>query len=142
MSLETGQVLWLRIRFNNTGEISATRHPYLIVEVNNEYGYCEVAQLDSAKDKMHKVLMSTNKLVLCINPQETVISENGFAQLDNTFRLELSSELEVYKRTNATLTKKRLEDVIKAYRKFHTEHEIDENKNVFLSLEEIQQLNS
>lgn len=142
MSLQIGQVLWLRIRFNNSGDISDSEHPYLIVDINDEYNYCEVAQLDTAENKMHKVLMGTNKIVPCRNPQETVVSKDGFAQLDNTFRLELSSDLESFRRVNATLSKIRLEGVIKAYKQYHDEHEIDENKNVFLSLEEIHLLNN
>lgn len=34
-SLEVGQVLSLKIRFNNTGQTAKARHPYLIVGVDN-----------------------------------------------------------------------------------------------------------
>ena len=34
--LEVGQVLSLRIRFNNAGDISQKRHPYLIMDIDEE----------------------------------------------------------------------------------------------------------
>ena len=35
--LEVGQVLSLRIRFNNSGTISKGKHPYLIVDIDEDY---------------------------------------------------------------------------------------------------------
>lgn len=41
--LEVGQVLSMKIRFNNTGQISTTKHPYLIVGIDLELNTIEVA---------------------------------------------------------------------------------------------------
>ena len=30
MCIENGQVLWMRTRFNNSGDISVGKHPYLV----------------------------------------------------------------------------------------------------------------
>ena len=73
---------------------------------------------------------------------ETAVSRDGFVQLDNTYRVELKDELEQFRRTEATITKIRLESIIKAYRKYHEEYVIDENKNVYLIFDELLSLNS
>ena len=137
-----GQVLWFRFRYNNAGDVAETEHPYLIIDIDETNKLCEIAQLDSAEGKMHKVLMKTNKLLQCKNPMETAVSRDGFVQLDNTYRVELKDELEQFRRTEATITKIRLESIIKAYRKYHEEYVIDENKNVYLTFDELLSLNS
>jgi len=137
MSVKVGQVLWMRFKFNNSGDVSQSVHPYLIVDVDTDNNVCEIAQLDSAEGKMHKVLMRTNKLVQCRNPLETAITKDGFAQLDNTYRVELHEGLDNFKRTEDVISKIRLEGIIKAYRKYHEENEIDEDKNVYLTYAEL-----
>lgn len=52
--IEVGQVLSLKMRFNNSGLISVTKHPYLVIEINDEFGTVEIAQLDSLKGKEYK----------------------------------------------------------------------------------------
>ena len=42
--LEVGQMLSLRIRFNNTGTISQKRHPYLIMDIDEEFNTVEIVQ--------------------------------------------------------------------------------------------------
>ena len=123
------------------GDVSTDAHPYLILEVNTTDGYCEVTQMDSLEGKEFKALLKSNKIIPCRNPQETVFNKNGYAQLDNTFRFELYDGLERFRRTEDVLSKVRFDDVSKAYRKYHEEHEIDENKNVFMTQSEIESLN-
>ena len=41
--IEVGQVLSLKIRFNNSGTVSTRKHPYLVVGINDEFGTVEVA---------------------------------------------------------------------------------------------------
>ena len=117
--------------------MSSSEHPYLIVDIDLENRLCEIAQLDSAEGKMHKVLLKSNKLVLCKNPMETAITRDGFAQLDNTYRIELDDGLDQFRRTEDTISKIRLEGIIKAYRKYHEENEIDEDKNVYMTFQEL-----
>ena len=52
MSIKVGQILWFRFRFNNSGAVSSSEHPYLIVDIDLENRLCEIAQLDSAEGKM------------------------------------------------------------------------------------------
>lgn len=62
---------------------------------------------------------------------------SGFAQLDNTYRIELDDGLDQFRRTEDTISKIRLEGIIKAYRKYHEENEIDEDKNVYMTFQEL-----
>lgn len=80
--LKPGQLIWIKVRFNNTGTTSATKHPYIIINHNEEMGYYEVAQFDSLAGKEYKALMSSNKVIYCDNPNETVISKDSFVQME------------------------------------------------------------
>ena len=61
MDIEVGQVLSLRIRYNNNGDIAVKKHPYLVVGINNELNTVEIAQLDSLYGKEYKAAMRCNK---------------------------------------------------------------------------------
>ena len=50
-AIEVGQVLSLKIRYNNSGNVSSVAHPYLVVGVNYELNVVEIAQLDSLNGK-------------------------------------------------------------------------------------------
>ena len=45
--IEKGQVLSLKIRFNNTGVIANVAHPVLVLDVDEEKNILEVAHIDS-----------------------------------------------------------------------------------------------
>ena len=139
--LEVGQVLSLRIRFNNSGDISAVKHPYLIVDINHELNVIEIAQFDSLKGKAHKALFKSNKVVLQGDPPETVIDEDSFVQLDNIIRVENFDGIEALRRQTDKLSQDKLNGVLKVYRDYHNKYEIDENKNVYMDQEEITSLN-
>lgn len=141
MSLIIGQVLSLRIRFNNTGSISATRHPYLIVAIDNENECVEIAQIDSLEGKEYKAAFKGNKSIFNTDPEETVIDKDSFVQLDNTIRVELCAELENYLRQADTLSEDKLNSVLTAYNIYHNKYEIDENKVVYMDKTEILSLN-
>ena len=91
--LEVGQVIAMKIRFNNQGVTASRPHPYLVIGVNDEFGTVEVAQLDSLKGKEFKAAKKSNKTIFCDMPEETVIDEDSYIQLDNTFLLEDCPEL-------------------------------------------------
>lgn len=141
MSLKIGQVLSLRIRFNNSGTISAKRHPYLIVAIDNENDFVEIVQIDSLAGKEYKAAFKGNKAIFNSNPQETVIDKDSFVQLDNTIRLELCPELIQYRRQPDVLSFQKLNAVLTAYRNYHTRYQIDENKVVYMDKTEILALN-
>ncbi len=138
--IEVGQVLSLKMRFNNSGLISKTRHPYLVVEINDEFGTVEIAQLDSLKGKEYKAARKSNKVIYNNNPDETVIDTDSYIQMDNTFLLENHDGLEKYRRQEDKLSEVKLKDAIYAYKEYHRKNEIDEDKQVYLSKDELSKL--
>lgn len=141
-NLEVGQVIALKIRFNNQGVTASRPHPYLVVSVNEELETVEIAQLDSLRGKEFKAAMRSNKTIFCNNPKETVIDEDSYIQLDNTFQIEDCPELTSrFRRQTDKLSEVKLADVLKAYNTYHDSHEIDENKIVYMDREEILRLN-
>lgn len=139
--VEAGQVLWLKIRFNNHGDTATSPHPYLAVGIEPFMGTTEIAQLDSVAGKGHKVFFRSNQIVICDNPRETVISRDSFVQLDNSFKVESCPELGRFRRTQDKLSEKKLEAVLLAYHAYHQQYEIDENKTVYMDRDEVLGLN-
>lgn len=140
-ALEIGQVLSLKIRFNNTGALSNQNHPYLIVDIDDELGVVEIAQVDSLQGKEYKAAFRSNKTIFNSNPVETVIDKDSYIQLDNTIKIENCAELLSYRRQEDKLSAHKLADVLTAYKDYHESHEIDENKNVYMDRAEILSLN-
>ena len=141
MSIEVGQGLALKIRFNNKGDAASSPHPYLVVAVHDMLGIIEIAQMDSLAGKEHKAAFKSNKVIFCNDPIETVIDRDSYVQLDNTIQLENFSGIEGFRRQTDKLSKEKLEDVLNAYRNYHEVHEIDEMKNVYMDKNEILSLN-
>lgn len=139
-NLEVGQVLSLRIRFNNTGAISQKRHPYLIIDIDEELNTVEIAQLDSLQGKEYKAAMRSNKVIYCDEPQEEVIDKDSYVQMDNTLKIELYEKLSEYRRQPDKLSEEKLKDVLNAYKNYHERYEIDENKQVYMSETELENL--
>lgn len=136
--LEVGQVLSLKIRYNNTGLVATSKHPYLIVEVDD---VVEIAQIDSLVGKEFKAAMKSNKTVFCDDPQETVIDKDSYVQLDNSFKIEYFDDLSRYRRQAYKLSPQKLSDVLSSYNTYHETHEIEEIKNVYMDEKEILGLN-
>lgn len=135
--IEAGQVLSLKMRFNNSGMVSQKKHPYLVVGINNEFGTVEIAQMDSLEGKEYKAAMKSNKVIYYNDPDETVIDKDSYIQMDNTFLLENHVELEKYRRQEEKLSKEKLADAIHSYEEYHRTHAIDEDKQVYLSINEL-----
>lgn len=134
--LEVGQVLSLKIKYNNEGLISNVKHPYLIVDIYKDgIDLVEIGQLDKIKGKEYKAYFKSNKIVPKDN--ETVIDEDSYIQLDNKFVIEYFDNLELFRRQTDKLSKDKLTEVIAAYNKYHNENIIDDNKCVFMTKEEI-----
>lgn len=138
--LEIGQVLNFRIRFNNDGLISRTRHPYLIIGIDKELNTVEIAQIDSLAGKEYKAAMRSNKVVYADNPHETVIDKDSYIQLDNTLKVELHDDLKMYRRQEDKLSSDKLNDVLTAYYTYHEKYQIDENKQVYMTKQEFDQI--
>ncbi|MEG0693472.1 MAG: hypothetical protein RR444_10390 [Oscillospiraceae bacterium] len=139
--LEVGQVLSLKIRYNNTGVVATSKHPYLIVEVDDVFDVVEIAQIDSLAGKEFKAAKKSNKTVFCDDPQETVIDKDSYIQLDNSFKIEYFDDLSLYRRQADKLSTHKLADVLSSYNTYHETHEIEEIKNVYMDKGEIFGLN-
>lgn len=138
MAVEVGQVLALKIKFNkNPGTVSKTIHPYLVVDVDADSNRIEIAQFDSLKGKEFKAARKSNKTVYHDNPNETVIDTDSFVQLDNTFTVENSPELERFRRQTDKLSKEKLDDILRAYKNYHSNNTVEDNKCVDMSVSEI-----
>lgn len=136
--LEIGQVLVLKIRFNNEGVISKTAHPYLIVGIDEELNTVEIAQLDSLAGKEFKAAMKSNHVIFWDEPPETVIDKDSYMQMDNTLKIELYEGLKAYRRQMEKLSPDKLSKALLKYYRYHETHEIDENKQVYMSKNELE----
>lgn len=140
--IEVGQVLSLRIRFNNQGLVSSTKHPYLVVAVHDDMNVVEIGQIDSLAGKWHKAAMRCNKTIFSDNPLETVIDKDSYIQLDNRITVENFAGLENFRRQPDKLSAAKLEEVLRAYEDYHSKYVIDENKSVYMDELEIIALNT
>lgn len=135
--IEVGQVLSLKMRFNNSGLLSKTKHPYLVIGINDEFGTVEIAQMDSLLGKEYKAVKKSNKVIYCNEPDETVIDKDSYIQMDNKFLLEKHEGLEQYRRQADKLSEEKLADVIHSYYEYQRTHQIDEDKQVYVSMNEL-----
>lgn len=139
--IEVGQVLSMKIRFNNTGKIATSNHPYLVVGIDENLNTIEIAQLDSLLGKESKAAKRSNKTIFCDDPQETVIDKDSYIQLDNTIKIEKHLGLNQFRRQRDKLSSDKLVEIITVYYEYHKKNEIDENKQVYIDQEELASLN-
>lgn len=138
--LVIGQVLSLRIRIDYYG-VFREKHPYLILDIREEDGVIEIGQLHSLKGKAFEAIDNKNKVIFNSNPNETVIDEDSFIQKNNTILVEYFDGIEQYRRQKDTLSRDKLQKVIEAYREYHQNNEIPEDRIVYLDKDEIEKLN-
>ena len=141
MLVEAGQILILNMQVNNQGLV-LNGHPYLVVFVNEINNYIEIAQVDSLAGKEYKAAKKSNKIIYYDNPVETVIDKDSYIQLDNSLRIEYFDELTVMRRQLDKLSDSKFADVQKAYIDYQENHQILENKQVYLSKQQVISLNS
>ena len=140
--IEIGQVLSLKIRFNNSGVVASVAHPILVLKVDKEKNILEVAHIDSiTKEKKWKALLKSNVTIKKSNPEETVIDKDSFVQIDNIIQLENFSKLETKRRQVDKLSNEKFNKVLNRYNEYKENEWIDDNKKVFMSKDEIISLN-
>ena len=141
--IEIGQVLSLKIRFNNSGDVAAVAHPVLVLSIDNEKNILEVAHIDSiTEEKKWKALLKSNVTIKKLDPFETVIDKDSFVQIDNIIQLENFSDLELKRRQVDKLSNKKFDKVLKRYNEYKNNEWISDNKKVFMTKEEIISLNA
>lgn len=140
--IEIGQVISLKIRFNNSGTIASVSHPVLVLGIDKEKNILEVAHIDSiTEEKKWKVLLKTNVTIKKSNPPETVIDKDSFVQIDNIIQLENFPGLEIKRRQTDKLSSEKFNKVLQRYNEYKDNEWIDDNKKVFMTKEEIISLN-
>ena len=140
--IEIGQVLSLKVRFNNSGTVANVSHPVLVLGIDSEKNILEVAHIDSiTEEKKWKALLKTNVIIKKSNPTETVIDKDSFVQIDNIIQLENFPKLETKRRQNDKLSSEKFNKVLKQYNEYKYNEWIDDNKKVFMTKEEIISLN-
>lgn len=140
--IEIGQVISLKIRFNNSGTIASVSHPVLVLGIDKEKNILEVAHIDSiTEEKKWKALLKTNVTIKKSNPPETVIDKDSFVQIDNIIQLENFPRLEIKRRQTDKLSNEKFNKVLQRYNEYKDNEWIDDNKKVFMTKEEIISLN-
>ena len=140
--IEIGQVISLKIRFNNFGTVASVAYPVLVLGVDKEKNILEVAHIDSiSEEKKWKALLKTNVTIKKLNPPETVIDKDSFVQIDNIIQLENFPKLEIKRRQTDKLSNEKFNKVLKRYNEYKENEWIDDNKKVFMTKEEIISLN-
>lgn len=140
--IEKGQVLSLKIRFNNTGTVANVAHPVLVLDIDKEKNILEVAHIDSiTKEKQWKALLKSNVVIKKSNPDESVIDKDSFVQIDNIILLENFPGLAKKRRQLDKLSDKKFKKVLNRYNEYKNNEWIDDNKKVFMDKEEIISLN-
>ena len=140
--IEIGQILSLKIRFNNSGDVATVAHPVLVLSIDNEKNILEVAHIDSiTEEKKWKALLKSNVTIKKLDPFETVIDKDSFVQIDNIIQLENFSDLELKRRQVDKLSNKKFDKVLKRYNEYKNNEWISDNKKVFMTKEEIISLN-
>ena len=138
--IEVGQVLWLKIRFNNSGDLATSAHPCIVISINDNF--VEIIQLSSLEDKKHKAFFKSNKVICCTDPIETVINKDSLAQLDNKYTIEKFPELINYRRHADKLSPLKLQNLISSYYDYHANNALEENRIVYMAKEDIITINS
>ena len=133
--LTKGQVLWLRLRFENGGNFSDIKHPYLVIDVDNGIEVVEVLQLDSLKGREYYLFEKGNIEVKA--EDETVLKEDSYIQLGKIIKLQHFNGLENFRETTDLLSRSKLTQILWRREEFIRFNDIEDKNNLFFTREEI-----
>ena len=138
MNLKPGQVIWLRLPFGKTDEVSEIYHPYLIIGIN-QHGVkvLEVGQLDSENGRPWDVLRGRKVPIDNSNPEETVIYEVSYLQTDRKIQIEYFDGLADYLDVENTLSETKLRRTIDSYYDKRNKYGSDSFRDMYFTKEEI-----
>jgi hypothetical protein len=137
LTIEEGQILWLKLPFNNLGEVSKTEHPYVIYKISKNKA--ELIQLDSMKEN-HYSFLHKNQFPI-FKDNETVIIKDSYASLDNKFTIDLFDDLIKYRKTESKLTDANFNNLKRKYEWYRNKYEINKLKIVHIPEKEIKMFN-
>ena len=136
--LEIGQVLWLKVRYQ-IDVVSTVNHPMVIADIKNDY--IEVIALDKTKGKLHQLFHYYNFYISYENPKVDVINEDSYAQLNAKLTIDNIEELKNSRKTLKKLSSKKLNELLKEYNDYQNNHNLEEQRVVHMSRDEILKLN-
>lgn len=137
--LKIGQVLWLKVRYQ-IDKVSDVKHPMLIAEIADDY--IEVIAIDKTAGKLQNLYYPYNWYINFDNPKETVLYEDSYAQFNTKLTIELFNELLSYRRTEDTLSKEKLNELLNEYKNYQKENIIKEERIVHMTKYELLELNN
>ncbi len=142
MKLKIGQVLWLRLPFGKTDDVSKAYHPFLVIgSSKSDLEVVDVGQIDSMKNKPWEAF---NKGLIPIdinNPHETVLYKPSYLQTDRKIQIEYFDELSHYLDTEETLSQKKLEKIIDSYYDKRYKYGSDNFRDMYFTKEKIEEYN-
>lgn len=92
----------------------------LIAEIADDY--IEVIAIDKTAGKLQNLYYPYNWYINFDNPKETVLHEDSYAQFNTKLTIELFNELLSYRRTEDTLSKEKLNELLNEYKNYQKEN--------------------
>ena len=111
----------------------------IIADINDDY--IEVIALDKTRGKLHQLFHYYNFYISYDNPKESVISEDSYGQLNTKLTIDKILELKNARKTLKKLSTKKLNALLKEYKDYQNNHNLDEKRVVHMSRNEILKLN-
>ena len=143
MKLKVGQVLWLKLPFGETDDVSRVYHPYLILDVTQYgVGVVEAGQMDSENDRPWELLQGKKIPVDNLNPAETVIYVPSYLQTDRKIQIEYFDELVQFMDTPDTLSSRKLEKTINGYYDKRMKYGSDSFRDMYFTKSQVLEYNS
>lgn len=111
----------------------------IIADINDDY--IEVIALDKTRGKLHQLFHYYNFYISYDNPKESVISEDSYGQLNTKLTIDKILELKNARKTLKKLSTKKLNALLKEYKDYQNNHNLDEKRVVHMSRDEMLKLN-
>lgn len=136
--LKVGQVLWLKVRYQ-IDKVADQKHPMLVAKIEDDY--IEVIAIDKTAGKLHQLFKPCNHYINSQNPNETVIYEDSYAQLNTKLTIEKFSELSSFRHSTNCLSPKKLRELLEHYEEYQKNNILDELRIVHMTKSELLELN-
>ena len=111
----------------------------VIADIKDDY--IEVIALDKTRGKLHQLFHYYNFYISYDNLKERVISEDSYGQLNTKLTIDNIEELKNARKTLKKLSTKKLNALLKEYKDYQNNHNLDEKRVVHMSRNEILKLN-
>jgi len=111
----------------------------LIADIQEDY--IEIIALDKTAGKLQNLYYPYNWYINSLDPKETVLYEDSYAQLNTKLTIELFSELSNYRKTTDLLSKNKLEELLENYKDYQRNNKIKEERIVHMTKNELLELN-